>query len=237
MSPKGASAQEPERGPSFDRSSKNRLTERMLPRFPGATLFDGIARAVCRAGCLPRKELYEAWEVARRVRRRFRGGRVVDLASGHGLLAHLLLLLDDSSAEAMAVDRRIPASASQLSASLCETWPRLEGRVRFVEAEIEEFALEPDDLVVSVHACGGLTDRILGRVLSVSARVALLPCCHDLREDEGSGLRGWLDGALAQDVTRAARLRQAGYEVHTGHIPQDITPQNRLLLGQPSRSR
>ena len=54
------------------------LTPRDLGRFPSDTLFDRIARVVCRADCLPRKELYEAWEVARRVRRRFRGGRVVD---------------------------------------------------------------------------------------------------------------------------------------------------------------
>jgi SAM-dependent methyltransferase len=237
MPPKGASAQEPERGPSFDRSSKNRLTERTLPRFTGATLFDRIARAVCRAGCLPRKELYEAWEVARRVRRRFRGGRVVDLACGHGLLAQLLLLLDDSSRVALAVDRRIPASASRLADSLRATWPRLDGRVSFAEAEIQAVPLGPEDLVVSVHACGALTDRVLERALSAGARVAVLPCCHDLRESKGGELRGWLDGSLAQDVARATGLRQAGYEAYTGRIPQDITPQNRLLLGQPRRAR
>ena len=64
-------------GANLDRASRNRLTERLLWQFAGDTLFERIARAVCRAGCLPRKELYEAWEVARRVRRRFRGGRVV----------------------------------------------------------------------------------------------------------------------------------------------------------------
>ena len=67
----------------MDHASRNRLTDRQLDRFPGENLFDRIARAVCRAGCLPRKELYEAWEVARRVRRRFGGGRVVNLACGH----------------------------------------------------------------------------------------------------------------------------------------------------------
>ena len=62
----------------MNRSSKNRLTEKETILFPSDTLFDKIGRAVCHANCLPRKELYEAWEVARRVRRRFRGGRVVD---------------------------------------------------------------------------------------------------------------------------------------------------------------
>src|SRR5262245_16912447 len=69
----------------FSMSSKTRLTERQVARFPGDGLFERVARAVCRAGCLPRKELFEAWEMARRIRRRFRGGRIVDLAAGHGL--------------------------------------------------------------------------------------------------------------------------------------------------------
>ena len=85
----------------FSASSKSRLTEKDLGRFAGDTLRDRIGRAVCRAGVLPRKELFEAWEVARRARRRFRGGRVMDLAAGHGVLAHIMLLLDDSSPRAV----------------------------------------------------------------------------------------------------------------------------------------
>ena len=67
-----------------------------LGRFPDDSLFHRIGRVVCGAGWLPRKELFEAWEVARRVRRRFRGGRVVDVCGGHGLLGQIMLLLDDS---------------------------------------------------------------------------------------------------------------------------------------------
>jgi SAM-dependent methyltransferase len=217
----------------MDRSSRNRLTERLLPQFPGETLFDRLARTVCRAGCLPRKELYEAWEVARRVRRRFRGGRVVDLACGHGLLAQILLLLDDSSPLALAVDRRIPEQAARLAACLEESWPRLAGRVEFVEQDLAQVALKRDDLVVSVHACGGLTDLVLERAMAAGARVAVLPCCHDLDAGDPGGLQGWLDGPLAQDVLRATRLREMGYRVVTQLIPGDITPKNRLLLGEP----
>lgn len=217
----------------LDRSSRNRLTERLLPRFAGDALFDAIARAVCRAGCLPRKELYEAWEVARRVRRRFRGGRVVDLACGHGLLAIILLLLDDSSPEALAVDRRMPESAGTLAGSLTDAWPRLKGRVHFVESDLEEVKLRRDDLVVSVHACGDLTDLVIDRASAAGARLALLPCCHDLAGADLGGLEGWLDGPLAMDVARVARLRSRGYRVVTQLIPEDITPQNRLLLAEP----
>jgi len=220
---------------AFARSSRNRLTERFLPHFSGDTLFEAIARAVCRAGCLPRKELYEAWEVARRVRRRFRGGRIVDLAAGHGLLAMILLLLDDSSPEALAVDRRLPESAAALAASLTDVWPRLKGRVRFVEAPLEEVPLLRDDLVVSVHACGGLTDLVMERAIAAGTRLAVLPCCHDLSGADLGGLQGWLDGPLAMDAARVARIRSLGYRVVTQLIPEDITPKNRLLLAEPEQ--
>jgi SAM-dependent methyltransferase len=218
----------------MDHGSRNRMTERLLPQFGGETLFDRVARAVCHAGCLPRKELYEAWEVARRVRRRFRGGRVVDLACGHGLLAQLMLLLDDSSPAALAVDLRLPKSAAALQASLGEAWPRLGGRVQFLEADLGSLALDSNDLVVSAHACGGLTDRVLELAVTAGARVAVLPCCHDLKAGDLGGLEGWLDGPLAMDAARVGWLRQRGYRVFTHTIPSEITPKNRLLLAEPN---
>lgn len=217
----------------MDQASRNRLTNRQLERFPGENLFDRIARAVCRAGCLPRKELYESWEVARRVRRRFRGGRVVDLACGHGLLAGILLLLDDSSPLALGIDRALPPSAARLQAVLEEGWPRLQGRVELRCGEVGDVELTAADLVVSVHACGALTDQVIDRAIAARARLAVLPCCHDLASGEGVELRGWLDGALAMDVARATHLQAAGYRVVTQTIPAEITPKNRLLLAEP----
>src|SRR5450631_2182668 len=220
---------------NFDPGSRSKLTRRDLPRFGDDTLFHRIARRVCEAECLPRKELFEAWEVARRARRRFRGGRVLDLACGHALLAQILLLLDDSSPSALVVDTRIPHSARKLSESLAREWPRLTGRVELVECELANVATKAEDLLVSCHACGALTDDVLSLAINVSARVVVLPCCQDkLAQDQG-GLGGWLDSALAIDVTRAARLREQGYAVHTQTIAAAITPKNRLLLADPTR--
>jgi len=219
------------------KSTKNRLTEKQLSVFPGNTLFERIARAVCRAGTLPGKELFEAWEVARRVRRLFRGGRVVDLACGHGLLAHIMLLLDDSSPEALAVDLAFNANTRRLSKIITDRWPRLKNRIHFIESRIEAVELAPGDLAVSVHACGGLTDTILDRAAGAGARLAVLPCCHDTKSGDLGGLDGWLEGPLAIDVTRAAQLRERGYTVTTRTIPAEITPKNRLLLGSPGSGR
>ena len=215
-------------------SSKGRLTDRDLERFPGRALFDRLARAVCHAGCLPRKELYEAWEMARRVRRVFRGGRIVDLAAGHGLLAHVLLILDNSSSQALCVDTTRPPSSGTLHDVLVEAWPRLAGRVVFEDAPLESVVLSADDLVVSAHACGALTDLVLDRASTVRARVAVLPCCHDLAVNDPGSLSGWVNGPLAVDVMRAVRLAHRGYRIRTQIVPAAITPKNRLLLGEPA---
>jgi hypothetical protein len=217
----------------FRPSSKARLTDRDLGRFPDRTLFHRLARAVCHAGCLPRKELYEAWEVARRVRRLCRGGRVVDVAGGHGLLALAMLTLDDTSPTAVVVDSVVPPSAARLHDAIIADWPRLAGRVAYRAQPLANDTMAAGDVVVSSHACGGLTDRILDGAAASRARVAVLPCCHDFARLDAGDLSGWLDRAVAIDAMRAVRLRQQGYRVWTQTIPAAITPQNRLLIGAP----
>lgn len=220
----------------LDPSSRSWLSPRDLHRFAGDTLFDRVAQVVCEVHCLPRKELYESWAVARRVRRRLRGGRVVDLAAGHGLTACLLLLLDDTSESAVAVDAQLPKSAALLRDAMARRWPRLRDRIRLEERDLDAVQLGPSDLVVSVHACGALTDRVLERAVAARARVAVLPCCHDEETCDTGNLLGWLDVGMAVDATRVAKLHALGYRVHTQLIPPEITPKNRLLIGEPEPS-
>lgn len=172
--------------------------------------------------------------MARRVRRLFRGGRIVDLAGGHGLLAQVLLILDNSSPQALIVDTTLPRSSARLHEVLVEAWPRLAGRVAFEQRSLESVALSDADLVVSAHACGALADLVLERASAVRARVAVLPCCHNLAVNDAGSLSGWMDGALAVDVMRAVSLEQQSYCVRTLTIPEAITPKNRLLLGEPA---
>ncbi len=219
----------------FSHSSRSKLTPGAALHFPTETLFDRIGRAVCEADCLPRKELYESWELARRARRRFRGGRVVDLACGHGLVAHLMLLLDDTSREALAIDTRLPKSAARVADAIVRHWPRLAGRVAVEARAIQDVTILPGDLVVSAHACGALTDDVLSSAINARARVVVLPCCQDKSSCDDGGVSGWVDAALAIDLTRAARLRAEGYRVYTQQIPSSITPKNRLLLAEPER--
>jgi len=219
----------------FNPSSRSLLTARDLSHFEGDTLFCRVGRAVCEAGCLPRKELFESWEVAQRVRKKFSGGNVYDLACGHGLVAHLMLILDDSSPRAVGIDSRLPESAAKLSTTLLRHWPQLIGRIELIQAPMASIQarLGRSDLVVSSHACGALTDEVLSIAGNAQARVAVLPCCHDGDANDDAGLSGWLDEAFAIDAVRAVELRNRGYQVDTQLISAQVTPKNRLLLGQP----
>jgi hypothetical protein len=105
--------------------------------------------------------------------------------------------------------------------------------VEFVATGLDEAEVHGADLVVSCHACGNLTDVVLDRAVSVRARVAVLPCCHHLRTGDTGGLSGWVDRAAAVDIVRAVRLGQRGYRIWTQTIPANITPKNRLLIGEP----
>lgn len=162
---------------------------------------------------------------------------MLDLACGHGLLAHIMLILDDSSKAAIAADNKIPLNAGKLSNALITSWPRLKNRIIYKQVPFQEISILPDDIVVSAHACGSLTDLIIDKAIEQHARIAVLPCCHNLKESSTGGLEGWMDKSLAVDTVRAVTLRSKGYKIVTQKIPDDITPKNRLLMGEYLKSQ
>jgi hypothetical protein len=166
-----------------------------------------------------------------------RGGRIVDLACGHGLVAHMMLLLDDTAPSALAIDAKLPLSARKVAAAMSARWPKLKDRVVLEQKKIDKVELCPGDHVVSCHACGRLTDQILDRAIEARCAVAVLPCCQSRGRCDAGGLEGWMDLSLAVDATRAARLRAAGYRVHTARIPEAMTAKNRLLFGELPTTR
>ena len=144
-----------------------------------------------------------------------------------------MALLDRKTPSVLVVDKRIPKSAHRLHEALSARWTRLGARITYEERRLQDVELLPTDRVLGIHACGGLTDRVLDRAMAAGCRVAVLPCCHSHAKLDAGGLGGWLDTDLAIDVVRARRLSAAGYRVYTTSIPEDITPKNRLLLGSP----
>ena len=215
--------------------SRNKLTPSHARHYPGDGLLDTLGRTICAVDCLPRKELHEAWEMATRIRAwlaSFPNGRVVDLCAGYGLLAQVLLLLDaDVRSTALAVDIRLPKNHVLVHDAVVATFPVLTGRVTFQRARLEDVALGVDDVIVSAHACGALSDGVLSRAAAVGARVALMPCCHLTRWRPDLVDRA--DPAACIDEERASCLAERGYDVLVDTIPANVSAKNRLLLGRP----
>jgi hypothetical protein len=105
-----------------------------------------------------------------------------------------LLVLDDSSPQALSVDTIRPPSSGRLHEALVEAWPRLAGRVVFEQRPLEAVALFEDDLVVSAHACGALADLVLDRASAVGARSRCFPAATTWRSMTRDHCQdGWTD--------------------------------------------
>ena len=245
---------------TFRVGSRSKLTPRDAPHFASLPpLLGEVADAVSSAACLPRKELFEAWEVATRIDAAFpSASRVADLAAGHGLLSWMLLLLARSRGHArtaVCVDATMPPSSEALATCFLDAWPELEPSWDYVEAPLictvgAKTASGGRDstvdcggvLLASIHACGALTDEVLRLAVAGRSPVAVMPCCHSLRKHGlGAGRDAELAAAAAAlggpaaaiDSLRIDGLRDAGYRVETSSIPHEITPKNRLILGSP----
>ncbi len=214
--------------------SRNKLSPSHARHYRGDGLLDVLGRAICTVDCLPRKELHEAWEMATRIRMWLASSptvRVVDLCAGYGLLAQVLLLLDaDARSTALAVDVRLPKNHVLVHGAVIATFPNLVDRVTFQRGRLEDVALGVDDVVVSSHACGELSDAVLRRASDVGARVALLPCCHLTRWRPD--LAGDSDPAARIDEERVRFLERRGYDVRVDAIPANVSAKNRLLLAR-----
>lgn len=237
------------------------------PKIDDATaevLFDDFARVVCKANAIPRKELFEAWAMALYVHNHFssvHSRRIADLACGHGLLSWALMYLDDqcrqrepamtgqetspsSSAvarSAICVDVKMPIAVEKIENAMREEFPDFDGRWDYVEGAMECIVSSPSTLVVGIHCCAGLSDKVIDLAVAANAPLALVPCCHTRKcwpKEQKKNLNALLEEkgvTLAEfiDDMRVERLKAAGYTVVEERIPEIITPKNRIILATP----
>ena len=173
---------------------------------------------------------------------------IQDLCSGHGLTGMIFVACNppgrvkDASVKTTLVDRFEPMSHSVLRDCISEVCPWVsEESVQFESVPLEEFASRNErdatrdaSVVISTHACGSLTDKVLEYARDVSASAAaVMPCCYT-GTDSGApyGIRRMLGVSLAADVRRSFYLQENGYHVDFATIPKVITPMNRLILAE-----
>ncbi|KAL7479747.1 hypothetical protein ACHAW6_005471 [Cyclotella cf. meneghiniana] len=191
---------------TFASMHKKKLTRRHLPLFDRTYtdddhdfLFDKFAKAVCVAGVVARKEVFETWASALHIYYCFLCNqsssvplrRVADVAAGHGLLAWALLILDDEEISresewqnekppltAFCLDVQMPPSAELIYFSMIESFPHLKNRFHYVEGRLEQLVPHNSCLLAGVHACGTLSDILVSTAADLAIPLALVPCCH-----------------------------------------------------------
>jgi len=135
-----------------------------------------------------------------------------------------------TSPNAIVADKTLPASAATLHQALVETWPRLAGRVAFIAQPMDDVELSAMTSWSRAMRADAWSDVVIDRASAAGARVAVLPCCHDLQACETGELEGWVDGALAIDIMRAGRLRTQAIACGRSRSPwksREESPSNR----------
>jgi hypothetical protein len=175
---------------------------------------------------------------------------VYDLCSGHGLTGMLFAACNPQkggtpAVQAMLVDQTEPPSHQVLRTILTEVCPWLseEGSIRFSAESLDSLQAATDDntpsgeaaLAISTHACGSLTDQVLQfAVQQVDAcGIAVMPCCYT-GTDKGApyGIKRALGVSWAADIRRSFYLMEHGYHSDFSNIPSEITPMNRIVVGE-----
>jgi hypothetical protein len=214
-------------------SSRNRLHPGQLHHFPGETLHDRVARALCEARCLPRREFFESWEFVNRARRILDAPVVWDLCAGHGLVGLLFALLEPELEEVVLVDRKRPVYHEKVRTALATLDADRIAKVRYVEKPLEELDPPPrKSFIAAVHACGRRTDRAIDLAIASKSSIAALPCCHEIKAvSVPSAIAERYSRLEAVDLCRIFKLHAAGYRVTSRKIAPDATARADAIMG------
>jgi len=182
---------------------------------------------------------------------------IQDICSGHGLTGLLFIAcnppgrLSETCMRALLVDQFEPKSHAILRDYISEICPWVAESVSFESSPLESYASRVSDeqsraddsgsmdiqqatIIISTHACGSLTDKVLEYAMSAeAASVAVMPCCYT-GTDNGVpyGVRRMLGVGLSADVQRSFYLQDHDYLVDFAAIPRAITPMNRIVVAE-----
>lgn len=214
-------------------NSRQRLPGLLLDCFPGDRPQDRLARALIERRAVNLKELLESFEFHHRVRRRLRGPVMADLFCGHGLTGVLFAAAERSVERVLLLDHRRPDSFDSILEAAASTAPWVLDKVEYREhpIDIDTVTVPAEAALLAVHACGHRTDTAIQIASRGGHPLAAMPCCYRTSRPLGpSGLRETLGRPLAVDIDRTYRLEAAGLHVDWEHLPDAITPMNRILV-------
>lgn len=194
-------------------------------------IFENELLTYVRSSRIQEKDFYEAKLFFQRVFPFFDNTKkLVDCCAGQGLVG-IIFALEGKADEVVLVDNQqnnnyqgLLNYAQELTAI----------KVKYQIGDINVQELPSADLIISVHGCGNLTDKIMDEAIRQSTSFAVMPCCYS--ENIHLSLSREVDFVRTPDVIDALRLKHAldhNYEAKVRHINPKITPMNRILMGWP----
>jgi hypothetical protein len=97
---------------------------------------------------------------------------------------------------------------------------------------IDEIIEMDFDSVVSMHACGELTDLAIDIAIKKNAASISCPCCYHFTSNPIKRVF-WKNRRDVMDGIRCNKLIEAGYDVRIKTLNPGISPMNRIIAGIP----
>ena len=196
----------------------------------------GIYMQVRNRRLIIRKEFYETAFVIDRLQDELsRVPALWELGAGHGMLGLFSSVMYPRLSRATLIDQHKPSSYERIREHLAVRFPYVKVRTRFIEGKIQDAVdIPPGALVVGVHACGALTDRVVETAAAAGADFAVVPCCEAKRLLPLEVRRETPPGCVPQAVAemRLARWRGMGYAVEERALPEAVTGRGRIFIGR-----
>lgn len=167
--------------------------------------------------------------------------RVLDICAGKGLLS-FLLLYNGIARESFMVDKKKPFRFRRLE----KLFYNYSLNYTYTEEDIfsEDYVIKNNgnSLVVAIHACGNLTDRIIELSLKQTLPFAIMPCCHrtiersiryQLRNPPDPRLKLYKRKEDYFDLLRQRYIEEHGWSCYIREIDEKITPRNKIIIASP----
>jgi len=169
-------------------------------------------------------------------------GHVVDLCAGNGLGA-FTFQYNGLAKKSLMSDVRKPPRFNRLSGLFRKYGLSYEYHIKDIHSEDFQLGdLRNDGLIISIHACAELADRVIDIGLNSNVPFAVMPCCHrstgkkyDLQRPPDPRLLRYEDPADYFDLVRRTHIEESGWTCYWREVPQEITKKNHVLIGFPGQ--
>jgi hypothetical protein len=189
----------------------------------------------CQAVGIKQKHLRKVERFYAEVPPSVQGKRVVNLCAGDSLLAWYFLI-EGATEQVLSIDLKSTKKYRALRALIKKERPEIDAKYTFLERDIydPDLGLQATDFIVGLHACGNLTDRIIGLALEAGSSFAIMPCCYRpdrqlLRPTQYQIPSGKSREEIV-DQLRLGYIKERGREVILREVKDFPSPMNRLLL-------